>query len=193
MGIEWIKSADTLKPFQLFRNHTSAADVIHAVVSAYAGYDWRIEDGVAHVFQRNLVNDGRNPLNITLKSFGGTETVKLADASLFQEVWRVTRMPDSFGIPISILDNPHPPVFNFAVRNVPARHILNKIVTAGLSPPTPGMSRLWVMTMPETPTFSRTGFLEVVPMKIPAGAPPDYQPFWVLLPWGDPPSENMQK
>ena len=53
----------------LFTDHTTVKDIIQAVVSTHAGYEWRTEDGVVHVFQRDLVNDDRNPLNIIIKSF----------------------------------------------------------------------------------------------------------------------------
>jgi len=50
------------------------------VVSLHAGYEWRMEDGVVHVFQGDLVKDRRNPLNITIDSFDEQpETVTLAN------------------------------------------------------------------------------------------------------------------
>jgi hypothetical protein len=39
MGVEWVKSPDSLKPVQFARTHTTAADVIRAVVSMHAGYE----------------------------------------------------------------------------------------------------------------------------------------------------------
>ena len=86
------------------RSHTTVADIVQAVVSMCAGYDWRLEDGVVHIFQRDLVDDSRNPLNITIMSFGEqAETVPWADALLFNTVWLVARMPGAFGLPVSIL------------------------------------------------------------------------------------------
>ena len=69
LGLEWVKTADTLKPVRFSRTNTTVKDIIQAMVSMHAGYEWRTEDGVVHVFQRDLVNDDRNPLNIVLKSF----------------------------------------------------------------------------------------------------------------------------
>ena len=167
LGVEWVKSAETLKPVRVTRSHTTVPDIIQAVVSTYAGYEWRNEDGVVHVFQRDLMPDTRNPLNITIKSFDDPpETVGWANNNLFQMVSHVVRHPELSGISGSVLGGPGEPVFRFAAENAPARIILNQIVTSGTrtTPPTPRMNRIWIATFPETPAFSRTGFLEVVPM-----------------------------
>ena len=173
------------------------ADVIQAVVSMYAGYEWRTEDGVVHVFQRDLMNDSRNPLNITIKSLGEeSETIGWSNNNLFQMVSHVVRHPELSGISGSVLGYPGEPAFRFAVENALARNILNQVVTCGLRTlpqPSPRMNRIWIATFPETPAFSRTGFLEVVPMWNPKSVSDDDQPFWILLPWGDPPLENMTK
>jgi hypothetical protein len=197
LGVEWVKSADTLKSVRVNRSHTTVANVIQAVVSNYAGYEWRIEDGVLHVFERNLMQDARNPLNITIKSFDEqAETVGWANNNLFQMVSHVVRHPELSGISGSVLGGPGEPVFRFAAENAPARKILNQIVTCGTGtqpPPTPRMNRIWISIFPEKPLFSRTGFLEVVPMWNPKFVSDDDQPFWILRPWGDPPLENMVK
>lgn len=189
-GVEWVKSADTLKPLQLSRTRTTVTDIIQAVVSTHAGYDWRIEEGVVHVFNRTLMEDPRNPLNVAIRSFSeAPQTVGLANAVLLGMVSNVVRHPESTGIAVSLLGYPGEPVFRFAAENVPARSILNEIVTAGSSTSTPRMHRIWIATFPEPPTFTRIGFLEVVPnLKI---ASDQNQPFWNLLSWGDPPLENM--
>src|SRR2546422_4523238 len=133
VGVEWVKSADTLKPVRFSRSHTTVADVIQAVVSLYAGYEWRTEDGVVHVFQRDLMNDSRNPLNITIKSLGEeSETIGWANNNLFQMVSHVVRHPELSGISGSVLGYPGEPAFRFAVENAVARNILNQIVTCGL-------------------------------------------------------------
>jgi hypothetical protein len=192
LGVEWVRSADTLKAVQIARSNTTAADIIQAVVLMYHGYDWRLEDGVVHVFQRDLVNDTRNPLNITITEFDQqSETVAWANNNLFQRVTHVVRHPELFGIAGEVLGYPGEPVFNFAAQNIPARSILNKMVMAGQSNPVPHMKRIWVATFPEKPVLSRTGYLEAVPMWNPRFVPDDSQPFWVLMAWGDPGLDNM--
>jgi hypothetical protein len=196
LGVEWVKSEDTLKPVRFSRSGTTVNDIIQAVLSQYAGYEWRTEDGVVHVFQRDLITDTRNPLNITIKRIGEeSETVGWANNNLLQMVSHVVRHPELSGISGSVLGGPGEPVFSFTADNTQARNILNQIVTSGTgtTPPTPGMNRIWIATFPEKPLFSRTGFLEVVPMWNPKFVSDDDQPFWILRPWGDPPLENMVK
>ena len=196
LGVEWVKTADTLKPVQFSRSHATVKDVIDAVVSTHAGYEWRTEDGVVHVFQRDLVNDDRNPLNIIIKSFNEFDeqgyTVGWAGTILFHKLRNVVRTPElsGFGLAASVLGYPGEPVFNFAAQNAPARKILNQIVTSGIRTIPIKMQRIWIATFPEKPVFSRT-FLEVIPMDDPKFVPDQDQPFWILYGWGDTPLENM--
>ena len=192
LGVEWVKSADTLKPVRFSREATTVSDIIQSVASMPPGYDWRVENGVVHVFQTKLVNDSRNPLNIMIDSFDQwPETVSWANNNLFQRVSRVVRHPELSGIGGSVLGYPGEPRFLFAAKNIAARSCLDKIVSAGLPIPLPGMKRIWVATFPERQTFSRTGFLEVSLVENPKFVSEDGQPFWVLLTWGGPPRDAM--
>jgi hypothetical protein len=194
VGVEWLKSADTLTPFQLSRHNVTAANAIQSVVSNHRGYEWRMEGGVVHVYHRDLINDKRNPLNITIKEFDQQpETVAFASNNLFQRVQQFVRTPELHGIAGSVLGYPGEPTFNFAAQNVLVRSILNEIVRAGLSASAPHMKRVWISTFPDKPVFSRTGFLEVVPIWNPQFVSNDSQPYWILLAWGDPPPEKMLK
>jgi hypothetical protein len=76
---------------------------------------------------------------------------------------------------------------------LPARSILNKIVTAELGSSVPGPQRVWIATFPASPVLSRTGYFETVPVWDPDAVPVQEQSFWVLLPWGHPPPEKMVK
>jgi hypothetical protein len=114
MGVEWVKSPDSLKPVQFARTHTTAADVIRAVVSMHAGYErrgWKI--GVVHVFQRDLARDSRNPLDITISFDEQPETVELANNDLFQMVSHVARTPELPEIAYCRFGSQGEPVFSF--------------------------------------------------------------------------------
>ena len=50
-------------------NREYAVQILDSVVSMQLGYEWRTDDGVVHVFQRELALGTRNPLNITISSF----------------------------------------------------------------------------------------------------------------------------
>jgi hypothetical protein len=192
LGVEWVKTTNTLKPVTFSWTHATLTAVMQAVVSMRAGYGWRVEDGIIHVFKRDLLVDRRNLLNITIESFDERpETVSWANNDLYQMVSQVLRHPEQHGIGGSVLGYPSEPVFRFAAKNVPARSILDKIVTAGLNRPEPMMNRIWIVTFPAKAVFSRNGFLEVAPIVNQKFVSGDGQPFWVLLPWGDPPMESM--
>jgi hypothetical protein len=120
LGVEWVKTADTLKPVRFSRNRTTVKDIIQAVVSMYAGYDWRTEDGVVHVFQRDLVKDSRNPLNITVKTFGWNHKMIFSEANslLAQLVGQVVDpLPIGRGIGGSFPSGVGEPTFYLNARN----------------------------------------------------------------------------
>jgi hypothetical protein len=193
LGVEWIKTANTLQPVRLSRSSATVGDIIDSLLSMQPGYEWRTEVGVIHVFQRDLVSDTRNPLNITIKSFEQKpQSVGFANAVLDQMV----RYPGQNGISVSVLGYPGEPAFSFAAQNIPARNIMNRIVTSGLQmlpQPPPGMNRIWIATFPENQVLGSDGYFEAVPVWNPAYVAKESQPIWILLPWGYPPPENMVK
>lgn len=193
LGVEWVKSADALKPVRFSQSHTTVKEIIQAVVSMHAGYDWRNEDGIVHVFQSELAKNSHNPLNVNIKSPVSADTVGMMNNILFQMVRHEVRLPELQGIAGSVPGYPGEAVFSFAVENGPARKILNQIITSGIRTIPVKMQRIWIATFPEKPASSRTGFLEVVPMLNQNVVSAQDQPFWILLRWGDPPLENMIK
>jgi hypothetical protein len=191
LGVEWIKTANTLKPVQFSQSRTTVADIIDSVVALHSGYEWRTEAGVIHVFQRGLVQDGRNPLNVSIKSFDARpESVAMAINDLSQLVSHPVRHPElAEGIAGSVPSGDNEPVFSFAAQNAPARAILNKIVTAGIALAFPRMRRIWIATFPESPVLSPTGYLETAPVwNLNVDSE---QPFWILLAWAESPPEKM--
>jgi hypothetical protein len=183
LGVEWVKTADTLKPVRFSRNRTTVKDIIQAVVSMYAGYDWRTEDGVVHVFQRDLVKDSRNPLNITVKTFGWNHKMIFSEANslLAQLVGQVVDpLPIGRGLGGSFPSGVGEPTFYLNARNSSVRSILNRIVTVS-------KVNIWVATFPSVAAPNPSGFLQTI------GTQNHDGPFWMMLRWGDPPLENMTR
>jgi hypothetical protein len=151
LGVEWTKNAATMKTIRFSRDRATIAEIIDTVVSACPGYEWRNEDGIIHVFRRDLVKDSRNPLNIGIRSFDpAPETVGIANNNLYQRVTHAVRHADwAGGIVGSVIGYPGEPVFPFATQNVAARAILDEIVTAGLAAAVPRMQRNWIVSFPE--------------------------------------------
>jgi hypothetical protein len=183
LAVEWVKSAETLRPVRFFRGRASAADVIQTVVADQPGYDWRTEDGVVHVFQRDLVKDSRNPLNITVKEFGWNHKMILSEANslLAQLVGQVVNpFPIGRGVGGSFPSGVGEPTFVLNIRDGSARSILNRIVTVS-------KVNIWVATFPSVAAPNPSGFLQPIGMQNNNG------PFWMMLRWGDPPLENMTR
>jgi hypothetical protein len=99
-------------------------------------------------------------------------------------------------IPWSPCGYPGEPVFPYAAQNIPARNILNQMITSGLRmlpQPPPRMNRIWIATFPEHQVLGGNGYFEAVPILNPTFVAKESQPIWILLPWGDPPPEKMIK
>jgi hypothetical protein len=153
------------------------------VVSLCAGYEWRTEAGVVHVFQRRLLDDRRNPLNITLKEFGWNHKMTLAQANSFLAQMAgqvVDPLPIGRGIGGSFPSGVEEPKFNLDATNSSVRFILNRMVTVS-------KVNAWVAAFPSAEVVNPSGFLQ------PIGKQNYDQPFWAVLRWGDPPPENMVK
>jgi hypothetical protein len=158
-------------------------DIIQAVVSMYAGYDWRTEDGVVHVFQRDLVKDSGNPLNITVREFGWNHKMIFSEANglLAQLVGQIVNpLPIGRGIGGSFPSGIGEPTFILNIRDGSARSILNRIVTVS-------KFNIWVATFPSVAAPNPSGFLQTI------GTQNHDGPFWMMLRWGDPPLENMTR
>src|ERR1039457_2048792 len=183
LGVEWVKSADTLKPVRFSQTHTTVKDIMQFVVSLHAGYDWRTEDGVVHVFQRDLVKDSRNPLNITVMEFGWDHKMIFSEANslLAQLVGQVVNpLPIGRGVGGSFPSGVGEPTFDLNIRDGSARSILNRIVTVS-------KVNIWVATFPSVAHPNPSSFLQPIGMQNNNG------PFWMMLRWGDPPLENMTR
>jgi hypothetical protein len=121
LGVEWVKSADMLKPVRFSQTHTTVKDIIQSVVSMHAGYDWRTEDGVVHVFQRDLAKDSRNPLNITLDSWPCRREMIAREVEFYLDMGvRAVVAPkiESGGWGASFGSNPADPKFQFNCTDV---------------------------------------------------------------------------
>ncbi len=184
LGVEWLKTTDTLKPVRFDAGRATAQDVIQAVVSMHAGYEWLVEDGVVHVFNTTLKSDPRNPLNAKLAGFGFSECqpmiARMAAVYLELNVRAVVAPKIGGGFGVSIGSGANEPKIQFPCSGVSARTVLDKIVAGSAE-------HVWFATFPDKEAPGPAGFLEEVPILIPGSD----QPFWVLRRWGQPPPETL--
>ena len=188
LGVEWVKTEDTLKPVRFSRTHATLEEVMQSVVFSHAGYDWRLEDGIVHVFDTALLRDARNPLNTKLKHFGFSDCRQMVapEAEVYLEIGlrNVVEPKIGGGWGASIGRGVDEPKLQLPCDDVSVRYVLNRIIAVS-------RQHIWIATFPERMTLNPTGFLEELPMY-----PPDAdlnQPFWILLRWENPPLENMVK
>jgi hypothetical protein len=107
LGVEWVKSPDTLKPVRVSQSRITATEAIEAVVAMHPGYGWRREGAVVHVFQRHLVKDTRNPLNLSV-NFGDPrpQSVGWTNLILYELLDQKMRHNSGGGIGGSVLGYP---------------------------------------------------------------------------------------
>jgi hypothetical protein len=144
-----------LKPIRLSWSNTNATEALDAVVSAHSDYAWQLENGIVHVFQKTLVNDPRNPLNVRIGTLSDGEwTVIDADNFLFQAIGPVVRSIEPKVVPV-----PSPfgeePVFHLGAQDGPVRDVLNKIITAS-------KMKIWIATFPNNLPLNERGFWAIL-------------------------------
>jgi hypothetical protein len=81
MGIEW---ADDSQPaaVAVHLRDTTVRQVLEQILTQQPGYEFRLEDGVVHVFAGHLVDDPHNFLNIRLRKFS-VEKANMAAARYY--------------------------------------------------------------------------------------------------------------
>jgi hypothetical protein len=184
LAVEWVKSPETLRAVRFSENFTTATEAFGGVLSSYAGYAWRLENGVVHVFPKTMVNDPRNPLNFVVDQIPNRLwTVKEADDFVFQSIGEAVR---STGPKVLSADLPagSDPRFGLRADNAPVREVLNQIISAS-------KMKIWIATFPRDLPLTVKGFWETTPMYDPRGVKPEDQPFWIFLRWGDSPWKRL--
>lgn len=182
MGIEWVQDAATTHPVQQSWRHTKVYDVIQSLVSAYPGYECQVVDGVVHVYDRELLNDPSNPLNLRVSSFEAEkEWVALASLRLRNMLQPLVHHrdppPPGSGEAGSFLAGMGGERYvTVKLKNASVREVLNKLVLSA------GETN-WVVTYPDKRTLTSKGFRQTAALFSTAPIPEDQQPVWTLYPW----------
>jgi hypothetical protein len=185
LAVEWVQSADNLRPVRLDQRETASA-MLEALVSGRSGYSWQLENGVLHVFERSLVSDPRNPLNIIVDKFPeDAVTVPYADSYLFETIREVVRPTGLPGIAGNLNAYSGERQFQIQIHNDSVREVLNKIIATS-------KMKIWIATFPEKQPLTYKGSFEATPMFDSRYVLAHNQPFWIFLRWGDPPWKRME-
>ena len=68
MGIEWADELRDEAP-SIHVQNTTVGDLISRILAGQPGSEFRLDDGVVHIFAKTLLDDPANFLNIRLKEF----------------------------------------------------------------------------------------------------------------------------
>jgi hypothetical protein len=181
MGIEWVRDPGTVGKVNLSLRHTTVRSVIETLVATQKGYDSRKENGVVHIFQREVGSGERNFLNLTVEKFEvRNEFVGMASQDLRALVKRTVSPPRivtgggegrSYGAGIGERR------VSFKLEKVTVRNILDYLL------PLAGF-KVWIVTFGNTSSLTPTGFYRTTSLWNPGPLPDQEQPVWDLYIWG---------
>ncbi|MGH9915707.1 MAG: hypothetical protein ACRD63_10525, partial [Pyrinomonadaceae bacterium] len=188
MGFEWVKAPDTLRSINRSWQRATVYQIIESLVKAQPGYDFRISNGVVHVFPHGSLTDEHNFLNIRIDKFEvQNEFVEVASERLRSRVRGLIRQPPPSppgarqtgkGVAGSMVIDMRDRQVSFRLVNSTVRDVLDKLsLAAGF--------KIWVVTYPETPTFTNAGFRRTSSLYTDNIIPDENQPIWRLLLWND--------
>jgi len=69
MGIEWSDDPQAKAPSPVHIRDTTIRNLLSQILAQQPGYEFRLDDGVVHIFATRLLDDPRNFLNIRLREF----------------------------------------------------------------------------------------------------------------------------
>lgn len=181
MGIEWVEDGQTRRVLNLAWKSNTVRGILNAVVSSYPGYSWKVQDGVVHVFRRDLVNDRGNFLNLKVPNWfeahnrvGGMISQELQLA--LENIVSPRKLPPGGGIGGSYATDLEEKPLTLMLRGLTAREALDKLVDAS-------EHKIWVATFSGPSDRTPTGFCRTETLWHRKPFPDRDQPVWDFLTW----------
>lgn len=181
LGIEWVKGKDTLRSFSRTWKDETVRRILNSIVEAYPGYAFQVENGVVHVFRRDLSNDSHNFLNLKVPDFfevrqeaAGFTNLQLR--SVMQNMVSPRNLPPGAGEASEYATGVHERPITLNLRGLTVREALEKLVEIS-------EHNIWVVTFSDTPALTPTGFRRTETLWHPAPFPNTQQPMWDFLSW----------
>ena len=82
MGIEWSDDVQDMAPSPIHIRDTTVRHLLYQILAGQPGYEFRLADGVVHIFATRPLDDPRNFLNIRLREFS-LEKATMAAATYY--------------------------------------------------------------------------------------------------------------
>ena len=181
IGIEWVKDKDTLRHLNLVWKGETVEAVLRSIVKEYPGYTFRVDDGVVHVFRRDLVKDSHNFLNLKVPDFfevrqeiGGLANQRLR--SVVQNMVSPRNLPAGAGEGGDYATGIDEKALNLKVSGATVREALNRLADAS-------EHKMWIVTFSDSYRLTTTGFYRTETLWHPSPFPDTEQPMWDFLAW----------
>ena len=180
MGIEWVRSPETTKRFNLSWSDTSVEQMLKTLVESQPGYQFEISDGIVHVFPSSINSSAQNFLNFKIDKFELRNQVVETASHKLRDLVRLRVSPPKSatdhgaGVGYSQAANIGDPEFSMALENVSVRQVLDSLATAS-------NKKIWVVTFVSSKDVTPTGYLRTITLRNDTGVPDSEQPVWDMF------------
>jgi len=160
MGIEWSDDSEDKGPSQVQMRDITVGSLLSQILAQQPGYEFRLDDGVVHVFATRLLDDQYNFLNIRLREFS-LEKANMGAARFHLWGAIVSHLHPRGGYGggwggVSIYKDFDAPKITFNCKDLTVRQALSKIVEAQ-------GNALWVVRIRERQMMESEPFYVQIP------------------------------
>lgn len=186
VGIELVATPSVFQPVKLSKRRATVIEILTALVQGERGYRLRVDNGSVHVFQKDLVDQRSNFLNIRIKNFDAPHTTAGAAGQrlwilLNARLYRPPPMPGPHGgIGFSLAEPTDEPTFSLHLRDTTVRRILDSLALSS-------KQKIWLVAFAPGSSLMPSGFRRTVSPTKPGVASDEGQPGWESLRWGEKP------
>ena len=160
VGIEWSDDSEDKSLSQVHVQDTTVGSLLSQILAQQPGYEFRVEDGVVHVFATRLLDDQYNFLNIRLREFS-LKKANMAAArfhlwgAIISHLHPLSGYGGGWG-GVSMYKDFNAPKITFACKDLTVRQALSKIaVVQG--------NALWVVRIRERQMMESEPFYVQIP------------------------------
>jgi len=160
MGIEWSDNSEDKGPAMMQLRDITVGSLLSQILAQQPGYEFRLEDGVVHIFATHLLDDQYNFLNIRLREFS-LEKANMAAAryhlwgAIVSHLHPVGGYGGGYG-GVSLYKDFNAPKITFVCKDLTVRQALSKIVEAE-------GNALWVVRIRERQMMESEPFYVQIP------------------------------
>jgi hypothetical protein len=183
VGIEWVRSQNTLKAFHRSWKDATVQEILTAIVRSQPGYTMDVKGGIVHVFSRTATSRRLDFLDMTVDRFEmRNQIVEIGSRRLRDLVrYRMSAGESSHerrgGIVASQAANIGDPQFSFTLQNASVRQILDKLSLES-------DRKIWIVTY-SGDNIAGTSYLRTMTLWNNSNVPDAEQPVWDMFRWTD--------